>query len=82
MLGHVHVSTYKSWDDMGRWYWGLVKDQFIADDEVRFMWMSADTGAVFAPYDGGVDLILPDTQAVSQMALKHSDWLSSYRDGY
>ncbi len=35
VLGHVHVSTYKSWDDMGRWYWGLVKDQFIADDEVR-----------------------------------------------
>src|SRR5205823_1597140 len=35
MLGHVHVSTYKSWDDMGRWYWGLVKDQFVADDEVR-----------------------------------------------
>jgi tetratricopeptide (TPR) repeat protein len=34
-LGHVHVSTYKSWDEMGRWYWGLVKDQFIADDEVR-----------------------------------------------
>ena len=35
ILGHVHVSTYKSWDDMGRWYWGLVKDQFTADDEVR-----------------------------------------------
>lgn len=35
LLGHVHVSTYKSWDEMGRWYWGLVKDQFIADDEVR-----------------------------------------------
>jgi hypothetical protein len=34
-LAHVHVSTYKSWDDMGRWYWGLVKDQFTADDEVR-----------------------------------------------
>jgi tetratricopeptide (TPR) repeat protein/transglutaminase-like putative cysteine protease len=34
-LGHVHVSTYKTWDDMGRWYWGLVKDQFVADDEVR-----------------------------------------------
>ena len=25
-LGHVHVSTgHRSWDDMGRWYWGLVK---------------------------------------------------------
>ena len=34
-LGHIHVSTYKTWDDMGRWYWGLVKDQFTADDEVR-----------------------------------------------
>ncbi|HEY1959784.1 MAG TPA: DUF3857 domain-containing protein [Polyangiaceae bacterium] len=35
LLGHVHVSTYKSWDEMGAWYWGLVKDQFNADDEVR-----------------------------------------------
>jgi tetratricopeptide (TPR) repeat protein len=35
VLGHVHVSTYRSWDEMGRWYWGLVKDQFVADDEVR-----------------------------------------------
>ncbi len=35
VAGHVHVSTYKSWDDMGKWYWGLVKDQFTADDEVR-----------------------------------------------
>ncbi len=34
-LNHVHVSTYKSWDEMGAWYWGLVKDQFTADDEVR-----------------------------------------------
>ncbi len=35
VLGHVSVSTYRSWDDMGRWYWGLVKDQFVPDDEVR-----------------------------------------------
>jgi cellulose synthase operon protein C len=35
LLGHVHVSTYKSWDEMAAWYWGLVKDQFVADDEVR-----------------------------------------------
>ncbi len=34
-LPHIHVSTYESWDDMGKWYWGLVKDQFLADDEVR-----------------------------------------------
>jgi transglutaminase-like putative cysteine protease len=34
-LGHVHVSTYKTWEDVGKWYWGLVKDQFNADAEVR-----------------------------------------------
>lgn len=45
-LGHVHVSTYKSWDDMGRWYWGLVKDQFIADDEVRRRALEITKGAV------------------------------------
>jgi hypothetical protein len=35
VLGHVHVSTYKSWDEMGHWYWGLIKDQLVPDDEVR-----------------------------------------------
>jgi cellulose synthase operon protein C len=35
VLGFVHVSTYKSWDDLGRWYWGLVKDQFDIDEETR-----------------------------------------------
>jgi tetratricopeptide (TPR) repeat protein len=35
VLGHVHVSTYRTWDEMGRWYRGLVKDQFVPDDEVR-----------------------------------------------
>ena len=35
LFGYVHVSTYASWDAMGKWYWGLVRDQFTADDEVR-----------------------------------------------
>jgi cellulose synthase operon protein C len=35
VLGHVNVSTYRSWDDLGKWYWGLVRDQLVADDEVR-----------------------------------------------
>jgi tetratricopeptide (TPR) repeat protein len=35
VLGFVHASTYKSWDDLGRWYWGLVKDQFDLDAETR-----------------------------------------------
>lgn len=35
ILGFVHVSTYKSWKDLGRWYWGLIKDQFDLDEETR-----------------------------------------------
>ena len=35
LLGFVHVSTYKTWKDLGRWYWGLVHDQFDVDDETR-----------------------------------------------
>lgn len=35
VLGHVHVSTYRSWDDVGRWYWGLAKDQLIPDAELE-----------------------------------------------
>jgi transglutaminase-like putative cysteine protease/Flp pilus assembly protein TadD len=35
LLGAVHVSTYKSWEDLDRWYWGLVKDQFDLDEETR-----------------------------------------------
>jgi len=35
LLATVHVSTYKSWDDLGRWYYGLIKDQFDLDDETR-----------------------------------------------
>ena len=32
---HVHVSTFKTWDEVGAWYWGLAREQFDVDDEVR-----------------------------------------------
>ncbi|HET9929559.1 MAG TPA: DUF3857 domain-containing protein, partial [Polyangiaceae bacterium] len=35
VLPFIHVSTYENWKDLGRWYWGLVKDQFDLDDETR-----------------------------------------------
>jgi cellulose synthase operon protein C len=45
LLGHVHVSTYKSWNEMATWYWGLVKDQFVADEEVKRRVAEATKGA-------------------------------------
>ncbi|APR82911.1 Transglutaminase-like enzyme, putative cysteine protease [Minicystis rosea] len=35
ILPHVHVSTFKSWDEVGAYYWGLARDQLDVDDEVR-----------------------------------------------
>ena len=57
VLGHVNVSTYKTWEDVGRWYWGLIKDQYVPDDEVRrraetlTKGMKDDTAKVRAVYD-------------------------------
>jgi cellulose synthase operon protein C len=32
---YLHVSTYGSWQDVGRWYWQLIADQLTADDTVK-----------------------------------------------
>jgi tetratricopeptide (TPR) repeat protein len=33
-LGQVHLSTFKTWDEVGKWYWGLARDQLDVDDEL------------------------------------------------
>ncbi len=35
VVPYLHVSTYKSWQDVGRWYWGLIQDQLYADDHLK-----------------------------------------------
>jgi tetratricopeptide (TPR) repeat protein len=35
VLGFVHVSTYKDYGELGKWYWGLAQDQFDSDEETR-----------------------------------------------
>src|SRR6185369_13035807 len=35
VLPYIHVSTFKTWTDVGAWYWGLARNQFDVDDEVR-----------------------------------------------
>ena len=45
------------------------------------LWMSCSTGAVFAPYDGGVDLFLPTDDHVKALKIKHPDWLPTNAHG-
>ncbi|HTS81071.1 MAG TPA: DUF3857 domain-containing protein [Myxococcaceae bacterium] len=31
----LHVSTYRTWEDVGRYYWNLIRDQLVPDDSIR-----------------------------------------------
>jgi len=31
----LHVSTYKTWEQVGRYYWGLIRDQLTPNEEIR-----------------------------------------------
>ncbi len=31
---YLHVSTYASWEDVGRWWWGLAQDQLRPDEGI------------------------------------------------
>ncbi len=44
VLGHIHVSTYPDVKALGRWYWGLVQDQFNLDQETRDLAQSTPQG--------------------------------------
>ena len=35
VLGFVHASTYSSWNELGSWYWGLVREQLDLDQQTR-----------------------------------------------
>ena len=57
----------------------ILKD--IADDQLRAFFISVDKKNIIAPYDGGVDLILKDTETRNIYKQKYSDWLSQREDG-
>jgi cellulose synthase operon protein C len=45
VLGYIHVSTYKTWEALGRWYWGFIQDQFVLDEETRRLARKIGQGA-------------------------------------
>lgn len=52
-----------------------------ADRLAPVLWMSRVTGAVFAPYDGGVDLFLASEAEVTVLRRRFASWLSDHPDG-
>ncbi|MCB9595776.1 MAG: DUF3857 domain-containing protein [Sandaracinaceae bacterium] len=35
LVPYLHVSTYATWEAVGRWYWGLIQDQLHADEDLQ-----------------------------------------------
>lgn len=52
----------------------------IADDITRALFFSLSTRAVFAPYDGGFDLILPTPENVAELERAYGAWMSARPD--
>lgn len=54
----------------------------IADEEAGpTLWVSGIDGAVFAPYDGGVDLFLSSNERRDQLMTKFASWLPTHPAG-
>lgn len=45
------------------------------------IWIEPTSGAVMAPYDGGIDLIVSRSISVQSLREEFSDWLSNRSDG-
>jgi transglutaminase-like putative cysteine protease len=35
VYAHLHLSSFRRWPDVARWYWGLIKEQYHADAALR-----------------------------------------------
>jgi hypothetical protein len=53
----------------------------IADDQLKAFFVSIENNCIVAPYDGGMDIILQDTQTKDRYKAKYNDWLSAREDG-
>lgn len=65
------------------WHEGAFDDVLnaIADDRRWALWVRMDTSEVFAPYDGGADLILSSGERKSALSEELGSWISRRPDG-
>lgn len=64
---YVHVSTYRDWADVGAWWWGLVRDQLVADDRLR---------AVVADITRGLTEPRAKVRAIYDWVLAHTRYVA------
>lgn len=47
----------------------------IANDEMRAVWVASESGRVFAPYDGGVDVIVESRVERERLRARFGSWV-------
>ncbi|MES2093923.1 MAG: hypothetical protein V4531_08950 [Actinomycetota bacterium] len=53
----------------------------VADNVCQFIVTDDELTWIFAPYNGGFDVILPNAVARDEIALHHQGWLSNHPEG-
>ncbi|WP_304219732.1 hypothetical protein [Phenylobacterium aquaticum] len=53
----------------------------IADDEIANVLWFSESGSVFAPYDGGIDVFMRPAERAQSVRARFADWLSPRPDG-
>ncbi len=52
----------------------------VAEDKMRFFFIEPSKPLIIAPYDGGVDIVLPNEELKNKYKEKYKDWLSFRQD--
>jgi hypothetical protein len=85
------ISPYEY--DQGQIYRPIISEQIwqankfnnllieIADEKLSAFFISLENKSIIAPYDGGIDIILNDSEAKKDYKEKYKDWLSERQDG-
>ena len=73
----VNTPSEKTWKSQD--FDAILKE--MADDEVRYFFVGQIQNCLIAPYDGGVDIILKDTETRDFYKEKYKDWLSGTENG-
>ncbi len=64
---YIHVSTYQTWQDVGRWYWGLIKDQLYADESLK---------KTVAELVAGTNDVREKVQRIQQWVVAHTRYVA------
>lgn len=78
-------SLWVAYAKLARWNYGKFNQHLIdiADEAwPKLYWISVETRNIFAPYDGGFDLILSSHNFRSDLRKEYSNWLSDHLSGY